>query len=540
MLGYFGYKFFFSKEKEVFIDNITIEGGILSPSFSEKTSIYNVETVNDSIKIVCTYKGEKVNVEGCNKSLLLTDKNSNTTEIKTTGKIYTFTVIKLSDESPIINNVTGNDLKEWTKSIALTVDATFKKEPHKQPYSFDGGKTWQEQNTKEIVNSGDVQILVRDIEENLSAIYTEKIEKVDSTGPSLDIVVSNKRATITAKDADSGITNMDVTRTSKEPTEIKEIDLTKETILKYDATSEGDFYVWIKDKAGNVSNKKFTIKTSSENNNSSSNNNGSNNNTDNTVEEVITISKVLGNATNWTKQVTLEVKASSNKSGTLVYSFDGGISFETGNTKTFKENGTIKIVVKNKVTGKTKSTTEVIKFIDNIGPSCSSITGASTEWTKDDRTISVVCSDNASGCKDAKVSKTFNKTTKNSTITIYDKVGNAKDCPINVYVDKTAPTIDVDKNHRNSLNKIYKFQLLVTDNESGINLESAKYKQRLLKNGIDNIWRKKFDATKEISAAGGIYYSYRFTKETNGYKYFTISISDNVGNINEIEIAIDD
>ena len=541
LLGYFGYKYFFSKEKEIIIDKISVEGGVLSPDFSEETSIYNVETVNDSVKIVCTYKGKKVNIEGCNKSLLLKDKTSNTTEIKTTGKTYTFNVIKLNDLSPIIKGVTGNDSKDWVKSIILTVDATFKTEPHKEAYSFDGGKTWQEKNTKEILASGEVQILVRDVEENLSAVYTEKVENVDSNGPLFEISVSNKRATITAKDSDSGIVNMEVTKSDKEPTEMKEIDLTKETILKYDATSEGDFYVWAKDKAGNISNKKFIIKTTSSsnsnvNNNSNGNNNSNSNNND-SVAENITISKDFGNATNWTKQVTLKVNASSNKKGTLEYSFDGGSTFSSNNTKTFTANQTVKIVVRNKATGKSQSVTETIKFIDNTNPSCSNITGVSTQWTNDDRTISVTCSDSGSGCKNERVSQTFNKTTKTSVITIYDKVGNKTDCPVNVYIDKTAPTITYET-FKNNFNNIYKFQLFVTDNESGINLEEVKYKQKIIKNGIDNIWHKKFNDTKELNSSNGVSYSYRFTKETLGYNYFTISVSDNVGNVAEMEISV--
>ena len=117
---------------------------------------------------------------------------------------------------------------------------------------------------------------------------------------------------------------------------------------------------------------------------------------------------------------------------------------------------------------------------------------------------------------------------------------NGKNHVVNVYVDKTPPTVNVDKEHRNALKQIYKFQLFVTDNESGINLESMKYKQRILKNGVDKLWLNKFDGTKELSASNGVYYSYRFTKETGIYKYFTVSVSDNVGNVNEFEFAIEE
>lgn len=536
LLGFFGYKYFFSKDKEVNIDNIVIEGGNLSPQFSSETAEYTIESINDSFKLICSYKGKKVVTSGCNQSILLSNKTSTTVEIKTKDIDYKFNVIKVNENSPIINDVTGTDVKDWKKSLTLKVDATFKKEQHREAYSFDGGKTWQKENSKEIKNSGNIQVVVRDVEGNLSSVYTKKIEKVDSSSPVIEVSVSNKQIIVTAKDSDSGLIGWIVSKSFVQPSKMDEIKLTKETILKYNASGNGDYYIWVKDKAGNVVSKKVTITASG---NSYEDNDVQIDNND-TVEEKISISKDLGNVSYWTNSVTLRVDATTNKSGNLVYSFDDGKTFDANNSKTFTSNQTVKIVVKNNSTGKTAAITEKIEYIDNTNPTCSGISGASTEWTNSDRTISVTCNDNGSGCQESKVTKTFNKTTKTSNITIYDNAGNKSECSVNVYVDKTAPTVVVDKDHRNALQKIYKFQLLVTDNESGIKLESMKYKQRLLKNGIDNLWLNKFDNVKELSASNGLYYSYRFTKETGIYKYFTISVSDNAGNINEFEFATEE
>ena len=38
-----------------------------------------------------------------------------------------------------------------------------------------------------------------------------------------------------------------------------------------------------------------------------------------------------------------------------------------------------------------------------------------------------------------------------------------------------------NKTEKNTLDKVYKFQLFVTDNEAGINMDSVKYKQKILK-----------------------------------------------------------
>ena len=80
--------------------------------------------------------------------------------------------------------------------------------------------------------------------------------------------------------------------------------------------------------------------------------------------------------------------------------------------------------------------------IDGTNPTCSS-SGGSSEWTRNDVTISGKCSDSSggSGCI-GDTSRTINYDT-NSNIspgTVYDKAGNQKPCPDQlVRIDKTAP-----------------------------------------------------------------------------------------------------
>ena len=82
--------------------------------------------------------------------------------------------------------------------------------------------------------------------------------------------------------------------------------------------------------------------------------------------------------------------------------------------------------------------------LDENDPICGEATGSSTRWTKDNRTISVRCSDNGSGCTKDVFSKTFSRTTKESTITIVDNSGRTKMCEVNAYVDKTPPTCELE------------------------------------------------------------------------------------------------
>ncbi|MBE6159921.1 MAG: prepilin-type N-terminal cleavage/methylation domain-containing protein [Lactobacillales bacterium] len=84
--------------------------------------------------------------------------------------------------------------------------------------------------------------------------------------------------------------------------------------------------------------------------------------------------------------------------------------------------------------------------IDKTKPACGSWSGGSTSWTASDRTIKVGCTDTSgSGCTASTYSKTYTASKKTATpsITIKDNAGNTNSCSkeVNVYVDKTAPTI---------------------------------------------------------------------------------------------------
>lgn len=79
-------------------------------------------------------------------------------------------------------------------------------------------------------------------------------------------------------------------------------------------------------------------------------------------------------------------------------------------------------------------------YIDRNSPTCGTYSGGSTTWTKNNRTISVTCSDSFSGCTKASFSKTFSSTvaTDYAGITISDNAGNSTVCTAiqNIYVDK--------------------------------------------------------------------------------------------------------
>lgn len=116
-------------------------------------------------------------------------------------------------------------------------------------------------------------------------------------------------------------------------------------------------------------------------------------------------------------------------------------------------------------------TTECIvdTYIDKEPPTCGKTSGTSKTWTKSDRTIIQQCDDTGgSGCE--AVSKTYDKTTKTSTLTLTDNAGNSTDCKVNVYVDKTAPTCGEKSGESKSWTRWDRFiSVGCTDSESGCN-----------------------------------------------------------------------
>ena len=81
---------------------------------------------------------------------------------------------------------------------------------------------------------------------------------------------------------------------------------------------------------------------------------------------------------------------------------------------------------------------------DKVKPVCGEVTGGSTTWSKEPRTISVKCSDADSGCMRDSFSRTFTESATTGTITIRDKAKNTNECPVNVYIDRTEPTCELE------------------------------------------------------------------------------------------------
>ena len=102
-----------------------------------------------------------------------------------TALVVTVQVKETND--PVILKVEGNPTKVQNKGTKLTVSKT-KYLGNSVEYSFDGGQTWQKENTKEILENGVVSIQIRDMFGNTSEIWKEKITTIDLKKPEVPAV----------------------------------------------------------------------------------------------------------------------------------------------------------------------------------------------------------------------------------------------------------------------------------------------------------------------------------------------------------------
>ena len=153
--------------------------------------------------------------------------------------------------------------------------------------------------------------------------------------------------------------------------------------------------------------------------------------------------------------------------------------------------------------------------LDNNAPSCNWSGEATTYRTSAD--ITVTCKDQESGCLNTTNSKTWNyketKVTDEVSYTISDNAGNTTTCAktINVYVDTTPPTCNIEGNITNYSNNNITLKVLGTDEHSG---------------GVTYSW----DGTTYGSAQ---------TKEITANGKYTAYTKDKLGNTSNCSLDID-
>ena len=158
--------------------------------------------------------------------------------------------------------------------------------------------------------------------------------------------------------------------------------------------------------------------------------------------------------TNDDKKITI---TASDGNGSGIYGYYVGenpncleVEYEENSSNTFetkRDVGNYYICVKDNAgnVAEDRSTKSIeIQYVDKVAPTCS-YSGESTTWSKDDRTITLSCIDEESGCvQQNDISKTYSSNTKTEKweYTIQDMAGNKTVCDkeVDVYVDKCTET----------------------------------------------------------------------------------------------------
>lgn len=329
-------------------------------------------------------------------------------------------ISKIDRESPIVHSVTGN-LEEWTRESVTLVINDAKDEGiglGSNPYSFDNGVTWQSSNTKTYTsNTNDIVIQVRD---QLGHVYihpTIHIHNIDKEKPSIVSVSGNpsswqSEATLVvngASDTESGLSSYAYSFDNG-------VTWQSENSKTY-TSNTNDIIIKVKDNVGNIYTHSAIHITK--------------------IDHMSpTITNVSGNPSSWQSEATLVINGANDGGIGLdsnPYSFDNGVTWQSGNTKTYTSNANnIIIKVRDKFGNIYTHPAIHITKIDDKSPTAK--ISASTSFG----TITVSASgssDSQSGIKNYQYSRD-NKNWVTSTSTTYNFTG-LSDGSYTVYVKVT-------------------------------------------------------------------------------------------------------
>jgi prepilin-type N-terminal cleavage/methylation domain-containing protein len=388
------------------------------------------------------------------------------------GNIASSSVVinRIDKTEPTITSVTGNPTSWQNTDVTLTVNASDSgSNLHATAaYSFNGGTTWQASNTSVFTSNQTVEVRVRDVAGNIAS-SSVVINRIDKTVPTITSVTGNPTSwqntdvTLTVNASDSG-SNLHATAaysfnggTSWQASNTSVF------------TSNQTVEVRVRDAVGNIASSSVVI---------------------NRIDKAVpTITSVTGNPTSWQNtDVTLTVNASdsgSNLHATAAYSFNGGTSWQAGNTAVFTSNQTVEVRVRDAV-GNIASSSVVINRIDKTEPTITSVTGNPTSWQNTDVTLTVNASDSGSNLH-ATAAYSFNGGTSwqagntavftsNQTVEVRvrDVAGNIASSSVVINrIDKTAPTISVGGNPTSWQNTDVTLTVTASDAGSGLHATAA-------------------------------------------------------------------
>ena len=247
------------------------------------------------------------------------------------------------------------------------------------PYSFDGGKTWSDTDTKVFTKNQVVNIQVRDKVGNIyeTSVTISKIDKilptVDITGNPADWTKNDVTLTITASDAESGL------NTAQGAYSFDGGTTWSNTTSKVYTKNTNGIIIKVRDVAGNITTNTLNITKID--------------------KDAPTISSVVKNPDTWTTgNVTLIVTATDAGCGLhdTPYSFDGGKTWQKEATKVYDRiTYDIVIKVRDKVGNTTTYSTIDIVRIDKTVPTITNVEGNVEDWTTKNVTLTVSTNENS-------------------------------------------------------------------------------------------------------------------------------------------------
>ena len=443
--------------------------------------------------------------------------------------------------------VTGNP-EDWTKeNVILTINAIDNESGlQEQAYSFDGGKTWQAENSKTYKeNTAGIVIQVRDEAGNIGTYNTIEITKIDKQGPEIEIETeqtSNKITIKITKAEDKGI-GMEEPATYKYYITTKEEELeqiqgeeSQETSKEYtELTQNTTYYIKVEaeDKLGTISKIYKTITTG----------------TLNASTEDLQISDPT-----WENKKAKAV-ITNNSEYDMEYQIvkNGGI-FNQNNNWTKVEKGTTGTEITEtqitdllngdtiyaRLTDGNNTSGIVTKEIKDTKAPEIEVEGNPENWTKENVTLTINATENESGLQtqaysfdggktwQAENSKTYEENTAGIVIQVRDEAGN-----IGTYntieitkIDKQGPEIEIQTSE-------------TTTNQSTVTVEKAEDTQSgmpeekiysyYIKEGTSTSGEQGFTKIEETQETT---YTYKNLKSNTQYT-IKVETKDNLGNIGE-------
>ena len=244
-----------------YASTIRLKNAKMFPNFNKYIEQYVIYTKEDNVEFKCS----SFKFNNCNQKVSLQEDLTEHEITNKDNKVYHFRIFKIGqDEASVkIENINGVPTT-WTNEAYITVELDNPEYIYTE-YSFDGGKTWSDENSIKVIKNTSLDILVKDYFGFNTMMKHLEINKIDDELPSVKITsnkLSDNRIKLEAIASDniSGISSYRWNNNNTNST------ITVSSNAKYEVT--------VYDKAGNASSASITINEQEKEYKASFDNNG--------------------------------------------------------------------------------------------------------------------------------------------------------------------------------------------------------------------------------------------------------------------------